>query len=544
VSAEILKTVLGISAKLARAGVPPLSPYWRGECERFYLHPTARLLVECVGRGGDKSRTSVIMAIAEVLAGKFTIAPGERHYFTHVSENREEAHKTLAVLEQYLRILKIPATPSGDIIELENMPRGFRVLACRVGAVSGYRCIGWTGDENAKWNSAGSDPSHEIVSSIKAMSVTHREARGRIVSSPLATFGHFFEVWKRGDLADQLVGHAPSWVANPSITEEQTHALEGDPRKHAREYGAVPLEGHEESLYDPGLIDRARREEPGDVAPEPGQICFAAMDPSLGRNAWTLAIVGKRVVRDRTKASVLLAREWRAPRGQNLDPAAVLATVDALCRPYAVERVWTDQFHGESLASIAQRMRLSIQIVVDKPTASERLERYESTLTRLLDDSLELPHDRQLRADLLAVRRQVTKGSDAFTISMAVTSDGRHADYAPSVVLALAQMDRRVAGQGILDWMAEQAARATGGPSTSEGRLPEVPELVALRVPVYFPTGLFTSRSGGNYPMQDTPDGRVILVNGADTEEIEEIRGTFLRFARPEEVQLLGLLNP
>jgi hypothetical protein len=45
-----------------------------------------------------------------------------------------------------------------------------------------------------------------------------------------------------------------------------------------------------------------------------------------------------------------------------------------------------------------------------------------------------------VRADLLAVRRRVTKGSDSFTIHMAITADGRHADFSPSINLVLSQL--------------------------------------------------------------------------------------------------------
>ncbi len=445
---ESMSTALRrIAGQLEAAGVPPLSTWWLEQCDRFYSHPTARTLVACVGRGGDKTRTSVVMAIAEVLAGEFRIAPGERHYFTHVSENRDEAAKTLGVLESYLRILHVPFTRTGDTIELTEQPRGFRVLACRVGAVSGWRCIGWTADECAKWTDEGSDPSAEVIASIRAMTVTHSGARGRMISSPLATLGHFFEAWHAGDTAEQLTAHATSWVANPSIGEEQTRALERDPRKWSREYEAIPQEAHEEALFDPAIVDRATRAQAGDVPPERGVSYLAAMDPSLGRNAWTFVIAGLRMVGGRRKASIVLSKEWRAPKGETLDPAAVLSSIAQLARPYGVSTVLTDQFHAESHATIAARMQLGIAIEVDKPTASERLERYEGTLTRLLDDALELPRDPHVRADLLAVRRRVTAGANAFTITMGVTADGRHADFAPSIVLVCSRLPRDVAAR-------------------------------------------------------------------------------------------------
>ena len=52
----LIESLQGISGRLVAANVPGLPPYWRSECERFYGHETAKVLVECVGRGGDKSR--------------------------------------------------------------------------------------------------------------------------------------------------------------------------------------------------------------------------------------------------------------------------------------------------------------------------------------------------------------------------------------------------------------------------------------------------------------------------------------------------------
>jgi hypothetical protein len=443
--ARVLAALEHTSAALAGSGVPPLSPWWRELCGRFYASETARVLVACVGRGGDKSRTAAMMAIAEVLSGAFHIPPGETHYFTHVSENRAEAEKTMYVLEAYLRLLKVGFDRSGDTLQLRDMPRGFRVLACRVGAVSGYRCIGWTADEAAKWDSDGADPAPEVLASIRAMTVTHPTARGRIISSPLATLGTFFDTWHAGDDEVQLTAHASSWLANPSITEEQTRRLERSEAKWKREYAAIPAEGHEESIYDPLLIDRATRAAVGDVPPEQGVRYVAAQDPSLGRNSWTFVIAGYRKVGGRWKASIVCARQWQAPTGAPLDPARVLEQEAQVARRYGVRRVMTDQWHGEAHASIAARLKLGIEILVDKPTPAERLQRYEGVLTRLQDDAVELPRDAHVRADLLAVRRRLTDGLNGFTISMGVTSDGRHADYAPSIVLCLWQLPRILA---------------------------------------------------------------------------------------------------
>jgi hypothetical protein len=65
-------------------------------------------------------------------------------------------------------------------------------------------------------------------------------------------------------------------------------------------------------------------------------------------------------------------------------------------------------------------------------------------LTRLSLGEDELPPHKQLLADLMQVRQVLTP--NGFTIRMSETPDGRHADFAPPVMLAL---DRCVIDQGV-----------------------------------------------------------------------------------------------
>lgn len=436
-TSPVLAALLDIDAVLEGADVPPISAYWKAEAARFYESPMARLLVECVGRGGDKSRTSTKMAIAEVLGGEFRIPPGERHYFTHVAENRDEAAKTLSVLEQYLRILRVGFTRSGDTIELAELPRGFKVLACRVGAVSGWRCIGWTADECAKWNSEGADPSAEVIASIRAMTVTHPGARGRMFSSPLGILGHFYDTWALGSTAEQVAGHAASWKANPSITEEQTRRLERNERKWKREYAAIPTQETDESMLSGALLDRATRATPGDVPPEHGVSYVASTDPGFTRNAWTFCVAAKRFVGPRLKRSIVLAREWRGTTDSPLNPKTVLQEIAQLCRPYDVRTVFTDQYERFSLNAIASDPEIGLSVIIPEPWgAIERLAAFENLEMWMANDEVDLPSDKQLRADLLGIRQKLTP--NGFTIQLQKTPDGRHCDFAPSVVLSLA----------------------------------------------------------------------------------------------------------
>lgn len=294
---QILSSIERISDALSRDGtIHPVTPFWKGVHSVFYLHPTALILAACVGRGGDKTRDSVIMGIGETLSGQFNIPDGECHYFVHVAENLAEATKTLGIYDEFLNRLGVPHSRTGDTIELQDMRRGIKVLACRIGAVSGYRCFGWTADECAKWSNDGVNPSEEIVASIQSMTITHPEARGRLISSPLATMGYFHGIWSAGDTDDVVTTHAASWVANPGgITEEtarkKSRTSPNPDHTFAREFGAVPS-GNINAIFSVEIVDRVMEDRRGDekdveIISSP----LLVTDPSgLSRDRWTFAI--------------------------------------------------------------------------------------------------------------------------------------------------------------------------------------------------------------------------------------------------------------
>ncbi len=240
-SGATFETLSQLDVELARAGHHPLTPFWREQAERFYAHPTARTLVARVGRGGAKSHTSAKIALNGVLFGDWRIGPGERHYWAFVSRTKDEAQQRLLLLESFLRALGIGFETRGDEIALRDAPRGFRVFACSIGAVSGFRCFGFTADELAKWNIEGVNPGLEVIASLTAMCITHPGAPRLLISSPVGFTDPHATRYERGDTTDQITAYAPSWVANPAgITEAQTREAEPDDRVWRREYAAIP----------------------------------------------------------------------------------------------------------------------------------------------------------------------------------------------------------------------------------------------------------------------------------------------------------------
>ena len=346
---DLFAAFIAADNALAARGIPPASPFWREAVRRFYEHPTARQLVACAGRGGDKSRTAVKMAIVETLAGEFKIPKGERHFFTFVSVNTDEASKTLGVLESYLRALGEGHTRRGDTIELRSLPRGFIVRAARIGAVSGWRALGWCADESAKWSNEGADPSAEIIASIRAMCVTHPKARGRMISSPLATAGHFYDAWSEGDTAHQVTCHAPSWVGNASITEEYTHALEPHVPTWRREYAAIPAAGAS-AAFDVEDVNAMVRE----LHPDAFELGQAVMviDSSAGKSdAWAFALA--RFVNEGGKRLLYVDRigAFEGAFAKSTSFEQVVAHCASVARSAGVRMVFGDQFQAFPLSS-------------------------------------------------------------------------------------------------------------------------------------------------------------------------------------------------
>lgn len=289
-SRSLLDLMLLTDARLARHGVHPMSDFWREAFRKWSEHPTAMRFVACAGRGSAKSTNCVAkLAVAlTVFDDSFVVPPGERHFFAIISENKDEATKTLGIVKNYLTFLGIDFRPTGhDTIELADLPRGIKVMPCRVGGVSGFRCFGYALDEVAKWQVEGVSPADEVASSCAAMTITHPTARAAIVSSPMANHGYFYGEFTRGDTAHQVtVGPIASWLANPSISEAWTRSKEPDERKWRREY-LCEFSSARSGAFDANAIDDAFAlyRNLGNRKPSQWIVCI---DPSSGRgDSWT-----------------------------------------------------------------------------------------------------------------------------------------------------------------------------------------------------------------------------------------------------------------
>lgn len=281
--------------RLAALGVPPLTAWWRdgiGAWLDAYEAGGPLELFACVGRGAAKSTVVYKLAVFFSLFGAATVPPGERHFAIVLSRLKEEASKGIAIIAAWLRLLRVPHRVAGDVIELEGMPRGIRVVAASVAATSGWRAFFVGRDERSKWPSGGELglDADEIDTSAAAMTTTHPRAPSVAVGSAWRAAGTWHETVMCGTTDRvHVLGPAPTWVAAPHVTEADTRAKERDPRRWAREYACVADAGASSALDVDALRACVREPPPGaELLAEPEIV----IDASGGRNdAFVVAVV-------------------------------------------------------------------------------------------------------------------------------------------------------------------------------------------------------------------------------------------------------------
>jgi hypothetical protein len=440
---ELLRRFIQLDRALQARGFPATDPWWHETIARWY-HSGVLQLVGRVGRGGGKSSTMCRLAVCEALYGGHRINPGDTGVVTIVSAGKRDANERLTTIREILEALGWtpgrrgqPLGPrefieTAEEIQLPARRIAFRVFAASVRAVSGFTSIFILLDEVAKWRDerTGISPATEVYASVKA---TRRARRKKIalISSPLGLVDLHADLFALGDTQDQIAVHAPTWIANTSVTEAECRAQEANALIFDREYRAIPQAEDELSVYTSPQVERATRKTPLDLPPDSRHRYIATIDPATSGNAWTLIIA---CLSDLNVRRVVLAREWRGSSKRPLVPGQVFREIKELITPYDVRFLYSDQFSAQALREIAAQH--SVNLVIEPWTAAIKTEAYETmrTLFEAVPSRIDLPPDPQVTADILGVRQKL--GRNGFTYDLA-TSGGRHSDYAPAIAMAI-----------------------------------------------------------------------------------------------------------
>jgi len=185
-----------------------------------------------------------------------------------------------------------------------------------------------------------------------------------------------------------------------------------------------------ESVLIPSVeITAATRADTG-LRATPMQGYVAVIDPATRGNGWTLVVIG---TKPDGGYELVLAREWIGSRATPLKGSQVLPQIEQAIEPYGIHEVHTDQAGFDHLSDIAELVQVGFELRLvtrDDEIACKRLP------ALFTERRLTLPDVKQLRADLIALKRRPKQGGGSAPV-LPKTADGRHCDYGAAVLLAM-----------------------------------------------------------------------------------------------------------
>ena len=438
---RILAKLWALDALLVSAGWPPTSPWWRAQLERFNRSGRAQFTLR-VGRRGGKSSTLCRVLVIEALYGQHNVPPGDEGVIPIISTRLGEAGKRLATIEAILALSGVTSAPLGKnrtgirIASKDGKPIAFELFAATVAGVSGFTAICALCDEVAKWRDedTGSNPATEVLRSLRpTMATTKKTARLFMVSSPFSTLDAHYEAMKEGDTVRQLVAEAPTWIANPTITEADTYELEPDEATRLREYGAIPMSGGESFFFDHATVDAALLR-PFDPK---GARNTCGVDPAF-RSDSAGACVGGRVPSLLAPPGFALygvrdLLELTPRPGAPLVPGEVVGSFAGLARPYGVKELVTDYHYPESVKEHAGKHKLN---TVLGPT--DKVELYTRVRTTLALSSVSLGIHALSPKLAKQIKQTLQKPTTQGSLSIfSPRTPGSHGDLASAWVLMM-----------------------------------------------------------------------------------------------------------
>ena len=465
---------LAFDDALASHGVPPCSAWWRkgiGAWLDDYERRQVLELTACVGRGAAKSTAMYKLALFFTLFGAFLMPPGERHFAVVLSRLKEEAAKGIAIIAAWLRILAIPHHVAGDVIEIDEQPRGIRVVAASVAASSGWRAFFVAKDERSKWASGGVEEldAGEVDTSASAMTATHPLAPVLSFGSAWGAFGEFYDAVQAGsDDARVVLGPAPTWVAAPHISEESCRKKERDPRRFAREY-RCDFQAAALAVFDQDDVDAAFQprgdctrlgapvvvidassgrkdrfsfaiagfvQAPLSIGESPSPVTLAIDDelPMLASLEDLRALLGE----DDTVGSIAAAPILRfevvdgfdADIARRLGSAGIVERIAKVARKHGANVVHGDQREAFTLADAFRAQKLKFRS--HDWTASSKPQAVEIARRWFRERTLALPQHEPLRRELLSFEERIAP-SGAFTFG---ARGNGHDDYVALILTA------------------------------------------------------------------------------------------------------------
>lgn len=433
---SVFEGLEAIERELVGAGWPKMSPWWHAQLRSFYASGRRRMVLR-VGRRGGKSSTLCRVVVAEVLYGRHPVPPGDAGVFMILSVKKEDAVERINTIESILQVLGEQFDRIGERIELRvrGARRVIKAMAANFRTVVGGTAIGILADEMARWRDdrTGANPAVEVMRSIRPSLLTMPNAREFDSSSAFSTIDYHHEMFSQGNTDRQIAAMAPTWVANPTLTEADTRELEEDNETWQREYACVPMGAGELAFFDPREIDAAVGPM---VTPEPGDILTAGADFGF-RNDWSAIYLAAQRETDENGTHYhpidLLVLKPTAEHA--LRPSDTVSRFAAVLSRFGVPCVMADAHYRESIVEHLEEHDLAFAAApADVPKTYTRLR------ALLHQGRLTLPDDPDLLRNLKGVTGTPT-ATGRISIRLPRGAGGGHADNVAALVLACWQRD-------------------------------------------------------------------------------------------------------
>jgi phage terminase large subunit-like protein len=366
--------------------------------------------------------------------GNHKVPPGDSGIVAIVSVNKDQAVERIETIESILKACKIPYKRTGDTVELTGRGTKFKVFAASTMAAVGFTAICIIADEIALWRNdkTGANPAETILSFLRPTMATQPNAKMFLSSSPFSTLDAHHKAFELGDTASQLVRYAPTWVANPTITEAQSHELEPDPLEWARQFKAVPMSAGSLCFFDPVAIERAIDTSlilP--LSPLAGDIVTAGGDFGFRSDSSALAVAYRR---GNTYYTAELL-ELRPQQDEPLRPSLVVKTFADVLKTHGCAYLTADGHYRQSISEHLEAEDLHFTIAPEGAKGNQEV--YVRFRRLLLDGQIKLPKNERLLDQLKLVTSQPTSGG-AISIKQPRTNGG-HGDLVSALVLACYQ---------------------------------------------------------------------------------------------------------
>jgi len=434
---SVFEQLIANEEVLSRKGFHKMSPWWKRSLKSFYAKEKASRLVLRVGRRGGKSSTLCRVAVAEVMAGEHMVPAGDVAVFAFISVKKAEARERLSTICHILVALDVPFVRRGDEISIEGMPICFRVYSASFRTAVGMTCCGIICDEVSRWRDeeTGANPAREVLASVRPSMATMSGAHEFLSSSPWSTLDAHHDAFEMGNTKDQLVFHAPTWTANPSISYDRCCDLEPDESVRDREYGAIPMKAGLTAFFDPQSIEDAI--DPNMKLPRgalEGEYVMAGADFGFRRDSSAIVVCHRSSDGSIYRVGDML--ELRPGKGVPLKPSETVNAFSTILRRHDLKAVMADGHYREAICEHLADANMGL---VDSPAgAIGNTKVYVNARSLFHQGRVRIPDDEQMRRDLTEIQHRPTPNG-GLRIVLPRRQGGGHADAVSALVLALWQ---------------------------------------------------------------------------------------------------------